>query len=140
LAVHLRVALAQAAGAQRLALGLHLGGRHAARELRLERAPVRLRGAGGRHQREPGDALGVLEVIKESEEATPGVAAQRQTVEAERAADRVEVLDVFAPADRRVARDRRPSAAADRKSTRLNSSHLGISYAVFCLKKKKQKK
>src|SRR5438045_6030477 len=30
--------------------------------------------------------------------------------------------------------------AADRKSTRLNSSHLGISYAVFCLKKKKKKK
>src|SRR5262245_40612591 len=28
-------------------------------------------------------------------------------------------------------------ARADRKSTRLNSSHLGISYAVFCLKKKK---
>src|SRR5436853_6042717 len=26
----------------------------------------------------------------------------------------------------------------DRKSTRLNSSHLGISYAVFCLKKKQQ--
>src|SRR5262245_64239837 len=26
----------------------------------------------------------------------------------------------------------------DRKSTRLNSSHLGISYAVFCLKKKKK--
>src|SRR5256885_11037036 len=30
-------------------------------------------------------------------------------------------------------------AAADRKSTRLNSSHLVISYAVFCLKKKKNK-
>src|SRR5438045_9133660 len=29
-------------------------------------------------------------------------------------------------------------ADADRKSTRLNSSHLGISYAVFCLKKKKK--
>src|SRR5438045_9795900 len=29
-------------------------------------------------------------------------------------------------------------AARDRKSTRLNSSHLGISYAVFCLKKKKK--
>src|SRR5699024_12322841 len=27
----------------------------------------------------------------------------------------------------------------DRKSTRLNSSHVSISYAVFCLKKKKQK-
>src|SRR5688572_32560808 len=30
--------------------------------------------------------------------------------------------------------------AADRKSTRLNSSHSQISYAVFCLKKKKKKK
>src|SRR5690349_23407919 len=34
------------------------------------------------------------------------------------------------PADRRV-------AGGDRKSTRLNSSHVEISYAVFCLKKKK---
>src|SRR4051812_50008476 len=31
---------------------------------------------------------------------------------------------------------RRPST--DRKSTRLNSSHMSISYAVFCLKKKKK--
>src|SRR3712207_7995388 len=30
--------------------------------------------------------------------------------------------------------------ALDRKSTRLNSSHANISYAVFCLKKKKKKK
>src|SRR5690349_23186524 len=30
--------------------------------------------------------------------------------------------------------------APDRKSTRLNSSHVEISYAVFCLKKKKKKK
>src|SRR5256885_5062096 len=30
------------------------------------------------------------------------------------------------------------SVAGDRKSTRLNSSHLVISYAVFCLKKKKK--
>src|SRR3712207_8337692 len=30
--------------------------------------------------------------------------------------------------------------AADRKSTRLNSSHANISYAVFCLKKKKYKR
>src|SRR3712207_9459452 len=41
---------------------------------------------------------------------------------------------------RRVVRSH-PSAAdrEDRKSTRLNSSHANISYAVFCLKKKKQK-
>src|SRR3712207_8533791 len=31
----------------------------------------------------------------------------------------------------------RPAGLADRKSTRLNSSHANISYAVFCLKKKK---
>src|SRR3712207_7076813 len=31
-------------------------------------------------------------------------------------------------------------SAPDRKSTRLNSSHANISYAVFCLKKKKNKK
>src|SRR5699024_11994281 len=32
----------------------------------------------------------------------------------------------------------RDTVAVDRKSTRLNSSHVSISYAVFCLKKKKQ--
>src|SRR5690625_6717074 len=31
------------------------------------------------------------------------------------------------------------NAAADRKSTRLNSSHVAISYAVFCLKNKKSR-
>src|ERR1035441_2084620 len=41
----------------------------------------------------------------------------------------------WAPPERHVANV--PRAPADRKSTRLNSSHLGISYAVFCLKKKK---
>src|SRR2546430_4089330 len=43
------------------------------------------------------------------------------------------------PTDRQpsVLRPRRsPGAALDRKSTRLNSSHSQISYAVFCLKKK----
>src|SRR5207249_11726612 len=37
------------------------------------------------------------------------------------------------------ARRRRAHAVRDRKSTRLNSSHVSISYAVFCLKKKKKK-
>src|SRR5258707_4792243 len=32
-----------------------------------------------------------------------------------------------------------PGGSIDRKSTRLNSSHANISYAVFCLKKKKNK-
>src|SRR2546426_9289479 len=40
--------------------------------------------------------------------------------------------------DRPLAAPRPRAAAGDRKSTRLNSSHLVISYAVFCLKKKKK--
>src|ERR1039458_10443320 len=37
-------------------------------------------------------------------------------------------------------RTARYTSTRDRKSTRLNSSHLGISYAVFCLKKRKTKR
>src|SRR5262245_66664354 len=49
-----------------------------------------------------------------------------------------EVFDVTGAGDTVVSVVAAASAAAtDRKSTRLNSSHLGISYAVFCLKKKK---
>src|SRR6266487_2509304 len=45
------------------------------------------------------------------------------------------VLDIHAPSVEKVG----PGAGRDRKSTRLNSSHPSISYAVFCLKKKKKK-
>src|SRR5262245_62873021 len=51
----------------------------------------------------------------------PSAAAPRQRDEVKRAAPLDGVL-----------------GRRDRKSTRLNSSHLGISYAVFCLKKKKK--
>src|SRR5688500_19224454 len=66
-----------------------------------------------------------------------------------------DALPIFHPSQRlrnsrrpgsRRARDRRgpepgrQASGPDRKSTRLNSSHLVISYAVFCLKKKKKKK
>src|SRR5258707_7050231 len=37
-----------------------------------------------------------------------------------------------------VGAEKRHPASVDRKSTRLNSSHANISYAVFCLKKKKR--
>src|SRR3712207_8213377 len=39
--------------------------------------------------------------------------------------------------ERAVGLSNRPELGSDRKSTRLNSSHANISYAVFCLKKKK---
>src|SRR5436189_1869490 len=50
---------------------------------------------------------------------------------------RPQVLDDGVPQLRRRLRRRRE--LQDRKSTRLNSSHRCISYAVFCLKKKKKK-
>src|SRR3712207_8509265 len=73
-------------------------------------------------------------------EAAVGNAQRRARVEAEPA----EEQDDHAEPDERhrVARDHvrlavaAVLALADRKSTRLNSSHANISYAVFCLKKK----
>src|SRR5205085_3519666 len=54
-----------------------------------------------------------------------------------RSAKKIECFDVA----RVLAQARRRSTLfSDRKSTRLNSSHSQISYAVFCLKKKKKKK
>src|SRR5690349_24229757 len=57
-------------------------------------------------------------------------ASQLSKVQAEMATLQIEVaeLEKLLPKTR------------DRKSTRLNSSHVEISYAVFCLKKKKKKK
>src|SRR5207247_5551525 len=51
----------------------------------------------------------------------------------------VQMLDPAATAPRKASLSARPWVIVlDRKSTRLNSSHEWISYAVFCLKKKKQ--
>src|SRR5690625_6028180 len=53
--------------------------------------------------------------------------------------------NIFAPTPKRVMTDldfrlRVKDRERDRKSTRLNSSHVAISYAVFCLKKKKRER
>src|SRR5690242_21493093 len=57
-----------------------------------------------------------------------------------RVAAALEVLVRAAGVARRHGRVGLIEGAEDRKSTRLNSSHMSISYAVFCLKKKKKKK
>src|SRR5258707_11906911 len=49
----------------------------------------------------------------------------------------VELADLYLQANNQAEADK---VMADRKSTRLNSSHANISYAVFCLKKKKKNK
>src|SRR5256885_8401103 len=58
------------------------------------------------------------------------------------AVENAEVHDLGAVPQHRVdgAGEAEDAARRDRKSTRLNSSHLVISYAVFCLKKKKETK
>src|SRR3712207_7723998 len=58
--------------------------------------------------------------------------------EAKPAAARTEARNEAKAADAKEAKESK-SDAKDRKSTRLNSSHANISYAVFCLKKKKTK-
>src|SRR5436305_7609592 len=64
-----------------------------------------------------------------------GVARERDAVA------QAELLEhVRAVALDRLLADREAREARDRKSTRLNSSHVRISYAVFCLKKKKKNK
>src|SRR5690242_20835183 len=54
-------------------------------------------------------------------------------------AARGQAHDAELTGNRRGARVGRPAEVRDRKSTRLNSSHMSISYAVFCLKKKKKR-
>src|SRR5690242_21532871 len=49
------------------------------------------------------------------------------------------IIDADFPMVWRLDKDVAGSGALDRKSTRLNSSHMSISYAVFCLKKKNTK-
>src|SRR2546422_8587058 len=60
-------------------------------------------------------------------------------VERERRRDLERALAAVRQLDRDHPGERRQADRVDRKSTRLNSSHGYISYAVFCLKKKKKK-
>src|SRR5437660_2274320 len=74
------------------------------------------------------DALPILLVAGQVEAACRGRAGRRVADGGRRAEPGIGGMEV---AELRI-RDR-----ADRKSTRLNSNHVAISYAVFCLKKKK---
>src|SRR5207249_10930031 len=60
---------------------------------------------------------------------------ERRVVHDDLARERLQQRDRLAGAGRALVRVAQP----DRKSTRLNSSHVSISYAVFCLKKKKKR-
>src|SRR5207247_5276317 len=69
-----------------------------------------------------------------ADEFERSVAAHRKKLEAELAAEAKAQFD----SQRKALNEALGAKEGDRKSTRLNSSHEWISYAVFCLKKKKR--
>src|SRR5690554_7353700 len=73
-----------------------------------------------------------------TEEATEGVRKLAPTEDVE-SSDMIEVNTDASNTPQIEVSEVNNEAPADRKSTRLNSSHVRISYAVFCLKKKKKK-
>src|SRR5690242_21767477 len=72
------------------------------------------------------DALPIFQVFTFYPGASPDVMASSVTAPLERQFGQIPGLKQMLS-----------SSSGDRKSTRLNSSHMSISYAVFCLKKKK---
>src|SRR2546426_9036771 len=90
-----------------------------------------------------GNAL--AERVETAESPPAGRHLHQGIAEMEQLAVHAESHEVRPGADGQVLRElervliHRSGGAQDRKSTRLNSSHLVISYAVFCLKKKKKK-
>src|SRR3712207_8684677 len=82
------------------------------------------------------------ERLGEQEDGGEVVGLAAAVAAAERLDERLErdgVVEDDAVAAEALGGDEGAGGCADRKSTRLNSSHANISYAVFCLKKKKNK-
>src|SRR5204863_4565160 len=115
------------------------------------RAGCRMRGAVGRRRAAPSaghsgpgpgaDPLSAAPVprrvpaaVRRPDRPVPGMSARERASQVEAAVRRVRATAG------RAAHVDEVAALLDRKSTRLNSSHVEISYAVFCLKKKKKKK
>src|SRR2546426_1566589 len=80
------------------------------------------------------------ELGEQFDERRPVLRCEAADVDAgDLALQRRHVLGVRVPQARHADPREQVDVTVDRKSTRLNSSHLVISYAVFCLKKKKNK-
>src|SRR6266496_5338320 len=112
--------------------------------LRLRRCPVlrRLRASHARALDQRGSLLSVPDALANKVRHPRNVYLRQDAFEAD--VNGWLTTPVFAPhrlcdtIDQMIAGQQ--ATGEDRKSTRLNSSHVEISYAVFCLKKKKKKK
>src|SRR5256885_13072679 len=90
-------------------------------------------------RRPPRSTLFPYTTLFRSQHRTRGISLSIQPIACQRMTDRREVHADLMRASRfeNDVGERAALQIRDRKSTRLNSSHLVISYAVFCLKKKK---
>src|ERR1022692_4006437 len=114
----------------------------------VQAGPIKLVGAKGCRAELPGAVVGLLDEILKNMQAgkTVSIVPEHQQLTTQRAANllgvsrpfMVRLLEEGKLPFHMVGSHRRVYLKdLDRKSTRLNSSHLVISYAVFCLKKKK---
>src|SRR3712207_5046225 len=78
----------------------------------------------------------LLDALREGRSAFPGLVGFDDTVVPQLEAALLAGHDLVLLGERGQGKTRLMRTLADRKSTRLNSSHANISYAVFCLKKK----
>src|SRR5690554_7067272 len=83
-----------------------------------------------------------FKVIKLDQKRNNVVVSRRAVIEKENSAERDELLENLQEGQevKGIVKNLTDYGALDRKSTRLNSSHVRISYAVFCLKKKNHTK
>src|SRR5438034_5328003 len=102
---------------------------------RAERPPRHERLADRQHARHGVDLRGLERLVETHLREDGGEPPGEHCLAAARRADHQNVMPPSGGDLERALRVRLP----DRKSTRLNSSHTVISYAVFCLKKKKKK-
>src|SRR5690625_5150260 len=78
----------------------------------------------------------IREEVKGERSFVVGARPARIAVVGRRGAGKSSLINAIFGEDRAEVGDYKSQTGRDRKSTRLNSSHVAISYAVFCLKKK----
>ena len=105
------VSLPKPTRAERATLRLDLRGRRASAETGLEFDAGRSPGRGRRYEREPLHLVGMVDGVEHRQQSTPGIAAERETVQLPDDSKLLKVGYVLSPADRNVAADGRAASS-----------------------------